>query len=139
MLTGVRVTNVGSAARAARRLASCGVRLVTVKLPDGGCVLWDGSEAVYIPTAGVDAVDATGAGDAFTGSLALPRTTPSAPHGQKPPFAARIEAAPRYGLYYTAARGLAELNSRPLGRSSIQRRREQVRSCPLQSSGDQTD
>ncbi len=71
-LIGVKVADLASAAEAARRLAALGPRLAFVKLEDGGCVLAEAGGAVtHIPAVDLPVVDTTGAGDAFTGALAV--------------------------------------------------------------------
>lgn len=70
-LTDARITDPESAARAARHLGGLGARLALVKLKDGGCVLWADGGAIHIPPVEVAVVDSTGAGDAFTGALAV--------------------------------------------------------------------
>jgi len=54
-----------------RRLASFGPDRVVVTLADEGAVLFDGENVRHFEAIPVDAVDSTGAGDAFVGSLAV--------------------------------------------------------------------
>jgi ribokinase len=69
-LTGMTVDSPADASCAARRLRERGPRHVHVRLRDGGCLsLWPEGEALLYPPR-VDAVDTTGAGDAFAGTLA---------------------------------------------------------------------
>ena len=70
-LTGIRVTDAGSAARAAERILACGPSAVLAKLPDGGCVATDGRRIVRVEGPPGDVIDTTGAGDAFAGALAV--------------------------------------------------------------------
>jgi ribokinase len=70
-LTGVKVVDEASAARAASKLKERGVPLVCVKLADGGALVATGDELVVIPSPKVEVVDTTGAGDAFTAALAI--------------------------------------------------------------------
>ena len=70
-LTGHPVTNIQSAARAARRLMSAGVINVVMKLGEKGCLVVNDTTELYIPAVSVGAVDTTAAGDAFTGALAF--------------------------------------------------------------------
>ncbi len=71
-LVGVKATDPASAAEAARQLAKLGPRLAFVKLEDGGCVLAEqGGGVLHIPPVAVKVVDTTGAGDTFTGALAI--------------------------------------------------------------------
>jgi ribokinase len=56
---------------AARALAQFGPSLVCIKLDDGGCLLLHEGIAWHQHAARIEAVDTTGAGDAFTGALAV--------------------------------------------------------------------
>jgi len=76
----VLVVNEGEAAllsdqaepvRAARALRESGVRLVAVTLGPKGCILADEAGSRQADPFEVDAVDTTGAGDAFVGALAF--------------------------------------------------------------------
>lgn len=70
-MTGVEVTDRASAERAARILKHQGVKNVVVTLGSRGCVVVDDLDRTAIYSAfEVDAVDTTGAGDAFNGVLA---------------------------------------------------------------------
>jgi ribokinase len=70
-MTGVAVQSPADAEHAARRLRSRGARTVHVRLPRGGCLtLWPGGQALLRAPADLVAVDTTGAGDAFAGTLA---------------------------------------------------------------------
>ena len=69
-LTGIPVTDEGSARRAAERLLAAGARHVLVTLGSKGALLAGKEGVVLIPTVAVDAVDTTAAGDAFNGGLA---------------------------------------------------------------------
>jgi ribokinase len=70
-LTGIPVESPGDARRAARRLRERGARNVHVRLRRGGCFsLWPDGEALMEVPEPLDAVDTTGAGDAFAGTLA---------------------------------------------------------------------
>ncbi len=72
VLVGIKAADPASAAEGARRLATLGPRLAFVKLGDGGCVLAEaGGTVTHIPPVEVPVVDTTGAGDAFTGALAV--------------------------------------------------------------------
>ena len=70
-LTGTKVTDPVSAITAARSLAAQGPEIAAVKLADGGCVLVTSGRTTHIPAQPVEVVDTTGAGDAFTGALAV--------------------------------------------------------------------
>jgi ribokinase len=70
-LTGVRVENEADALRAARVFMEKGVRQVVVTLGSMGAFATDGERHELLPRIGVDAIDATGAGDAFSGGFAM--------------------------------------------------------------------
>jgi ribokinase len=70
-LTGRRADNLDDAASAAQILRRRGARSVVVTLGERGCLLLHYDEIVVIPAMAVPAVDPTGAGDAFIGSLAV--------------------------------------------------------------------
>ncbi|PRO67039.1 ribokinase [Alkalicoccus urumqiensis] len=70
-MTGVTVTDKETADHAARRIQQMGVENVIITLGKKGCYLLEqGQEGRLIPGIEVDAVDTTGAGDAFNGALA---------------------------------------------------------------------
>lgn len=70
-LTGVKVKDVASARRAARKLFAFGIKLVATEAGnDGDLLLWEGGERL-LPRLKVRPVDATGAGDAFAAGLAV--------------------------------------------------------------------
>lgn len=50
-------------------LLGCGIRSVVVTLGPRGCLVGEGTGVTPLPAVSVDAVDTTGAGDAFTGAL----------------------------------------------------------------------
>jgi ribokinase len=71
VLTGVRVEDRASARRAAEQLLLRGVGAVLVQAgSEGNLLVWPDGEA-WLPKLPVEAVDATGAGDAFAGALAV--------------------------------------------------------------------
>ncbi|MEH6566247.1 MAG: PfkB family carbohydrate kinase [Halopseudomonas sp.] len=70
-LTGIRVSSVHQAARAARQLHESGVQIACVRLSDGGCVLAAGDGTIHVPPGQAEPTDSTGAGDAFTGVFAI--------------------------------------------------------------------
>ncbi|MFQ5828857.1 MAG: ribokinase [Candidatus Methylomirabilia bacterium] len=70
-LTGMAVDGAERAAEAARRLLARGVGRVIVTLGVQGALLCDGVSAAHFPAFSVNAVDTTGAGDAFNGALAV--------------------------------------------------------------------
>ena len=70
-LTGIAVSDVGSARDAGHTLVGRGAGAACVKLPDGGCLLVGEGRTVHVPPRPVEVTDATGAGDAFAGALAV--------------------------------------------------------------------
>lgn len=70
-LAGLEIDNAEHAVQAARHFLRQGVQNPCVKLKDGGCVLVTGEQTIHIPPVPIDVVDATGAGDAFAGALAV--------------------------------------------------------------------
>jgi len=71
ILTGIRVTGRDSARAAADNLLEQGVKAVVLTMGARGFLLADSDRAEFVPAIKVNAVDATAAGDAFTGSLAV--------------------------------------------------------------------
>ncbi len=71
ILTGIEVTNEDSARTAAKKLLEYGVKSVILTMGAKGFLLAADDRMEFIPAVKVDAVDATAAGDAFTGSLAV--------------------------------------------------------------------
>ena len=71
ILTGMEVTDEDSARTAAENLLECGVKAVILTMGKKGFLLATNDITKFIPAIKVDAVDATAAGDAFTGSLAF--------------------------------------------------------------------
>ncbi|WP_168193972.1 ribokinase [Pontibacter sp. SGAir0037] len=70
-LTGIKPDTVSRAKEAALRLVELGIAHAVVKMEDGGCVAATQEEILHIPAIQVEVVDATGAGDAFAGALAV--------------------------------------------------------------------
>jgi ribokinase len=71
ILTGVEVKNENSARIAAEELLECGVKAVIITMGAKGFLLATSESTEVVPAVKVKAVDATAAGDAFTGSLAV--------------------------------------------------------------------
>jgi ribokinase len=69
-LTGITVSGLGSAERAAAFLLARGARAVIVTLGAQGALLCTGSTVRHVPAFPVEVVDTTAAGDAFSGGLA---------------------------------------------------------------------
>lgn len=70
-LTGIRVSDRASAARAARRLHDQGVKTVIITLGSRGAYVSSDSMSELVPGYRVKAIDTTGAGDVFNGALAV--------------------------------------------------------------------
>jgi ribokinase len=71
-LTGIAVTDVASAGRAAEALMARGVGAVVVTLGGNGALYVDGSRKVHVPVISAGpVVETTGAGDAFNGGFAV--------------------------------------------------------------------
>ena len=70
LLTGQPVATLDQATAAARVLVERGARQVILTLGERGSLLVTADETSHVPTTAVQAIDTTGAGDAFCGSLA---------------------------------------------------------------------
>jgi ribokinase len=70
-LTGINIESEADAVRAARYLRDNGITLACIKRSDGGCVAASAGGVTAVRVGPVDVVDSTGAGDAFTGALAV--------------------------------------------------------------------
>ena len=70
-LTGIRVSSLAQAKKAARELIASGFERVILTLGERGCVLARGETCEHIRAFEVDPVDSSGAGDAFIGSFAV--------------------------------------------------------------------
>lgn len=71
VMSGVPVDNIGSALAAAEAIHGLGVRRVVVKLGSRGCVIFDDDGGRRVKAYEVQAVDSTGAGDAFAAALGV--------------------------------------------------------------------
>lgn len=69
-LTGIEVTDLGSAQRAALALYDMGAKNVVVTLGSEGSLVYDGQIMMRVEAIKVEAVDTTAAGDTFNGVLA---------------------------------------------------------------------
>ena len=70
LLTGHSIRSLQDAEAAGQRLRQRGLKTVILTLGELGCLLVADDQIVHVPTKSVAAVDTTGAGDAFVGSLA---------------------------------------------------------------------
>jgi ribokinase len=70
LLTGMPVGDLEEAEAAARTLMKQGAGVVILTLGERGSLLVTADEAIHVPATPVKALDSTGAGDAFVGSLA---------------------------------------------------------------------
>jgi len=71
ILTGIEVANIHTAAKAAKKLLSRGVKTVIITMGSKGCFLMNNQISEFFPARKVKAVDSTAAGDAFVGGLAF--------------------------------------------------------------------
>src|SRR5512142_486749 len=71
LLTGEPAHSLAEAETAARKLQARGPRTVILTLGERGALLLDGDSAEHLPAVKVNAIDPTGAGDAFVGGLAV--------------------------------------------------------------------
>ncbi len=71
LLTGQSAHSLGEAETAARKLLARGARTVILTLGEQGALFVENEKAEHVPAVRVNAVDPTGAGDAFIGSLAV--------------------------------------------------------------------
>jgi ribokinase len=71
ILTGMTVATLKEAQAAGSVLLARGPHAVVITLGERGALLLDGKDVAHVPAVKVRAVDTTGAGDAFIGSLAV--------------------------------------------------------------------
>lgn len=74
-LTGRSIEDPATAALAARDLSTMGVRRSILKLGSAGALFTADDSITSVPTAAVEAIDETGAGDVFVAALAIQRAT----------------------------------------------------------------
>ena len=70
LLTGMQISDVASAERAARSLLDRGAKNVVVTLGSKGALIISGAQTIHVDPFPVDVVDTTAAGDAFIGGFA---------------------------------------------------------------------
>ena len=68
--TGIKITNEQEAKQAAEKLLNLGIKKVIITLGEKGLFYSNGKDEIYLKANPVDAIDTTGAGDAFNGALA---------------------------------------------------------------------
>ncbi|HZF58557.1 MAG TPA: PfkB family carbohydrate kinase, partial [Rubrobacter sp.] len=91
-LLGERVEGVDGALAAAPRLLALGPRSAVITVGAAGAVFSDGESTAHVQAPKVEAVDTTGAGDAFVGALAA-QLARDAALGEAVAYAARAGAA----------------------------------------------
>jgi ribokinase len=69
LLTGIEVTDIASAKRAAKALQAKGVQQVIITMGEQGALILDGDEFTSVAAPVVEAIDTTAAGDVFNGAL----------------------------------------------------------------------
>ena len=69
--TGIKITNEKEAKEASIKLLNFGLKKIIITLGEKGLFYSDGNEDIYLKATSVKAIDTTGAGDAFNGSLAF--------------------------------------------------------------------
>jgi len=68
--TGIKITNEKEAKKAADKLINLGIKKIIITLGEKGLFYSDGKEEIYLKAFPVQAIDTTGAGDAFNGAFA---------------------------------------------------------------------
>lgn len=71
IISGIQVTDESSAIKAAQSIHKKGVPTVIITLGSKGALLYNGKDARFIPAYKTQAIDTTGAGDCFCGSLTI--------------------------------------------------------------------
>lgn len=69
-LTGIDVTDIETANKAAKYFEHMGVKKSIIKMADKGSLVYESGKSTYIESIPVKAVDTVGAGDSFAGALA---------------------------------------------------------------------
>jgi ribokinase len=71
MLSGVKVTNLDSAKKAAKAIHELGVKDVVVTMGSLGAVIYQDGQHEVVPAPRTEAIDTTAAGDVFNGAIAV--------------------------------------------------------------------
>ena len=69
--TGVKIVNEKNAKEASKILIDMGLKNVVITMGEKGLFYSDGVKEIYLKASQVEAIDTTGAGDAFNGALAF--------------------------------------------------------------------
>lgn len=85
ILSGIKVTNIENAKKAAKVIYGKGVKNVVITMGALGAVICQGGKTQVIPAQKVEAIDTTAAGDVFNGALAVALT-----EGKNLPDAVRV-------------------------------------------------
>ena len=71
MLSGIKVTNIETAKKAAKAIHEKGVKNVVVTMGPLGAVIYQQDKIQVVPAQKMEAIDSTAAGDVFNGALAV--------------------------------------------------------------------
>jgi ribokinase len=71
ILSGIKVTDIESAGRAAKRIHELGVKNVVITMGALGALVYQEGESCFVPSEKVNPIDSTAAGDVFNAGLAV--------------------------------------------------------------------
>ena len=71
MISGINVSDIGTAKQAATRIRELGVDTVVITMGPAGALILEGAVFTHVPAPKVQPVDTTAAGDTFNGALAV--------------------------------------------------------------------